>query len=94
MSRKNNYVLVGILEDMTEQMHFNNKGSDLYKRVLTIKTEDSQIIYPEIRNSNLKLLELEQIVLKDKVQIFFTFEGSTLQDKKFNNIHIHAIKKL
>jgi hypothetical protein len=67
---------------------------DMYKRVLTLETEDSQILYPEIRNTGLKILEREGIVIGDTVDIEYTFQGAEKNEKKYNNILIQSIKRI
>lgn len=66
---------------------------DMYKRTLTLATSDGQILYPEIRNNALKVLEREGIEVGSIVEIQYTFQGSEKQGKKYNNILIHNIKK-
>lgn len=67
---------------------------DMYKRILTLQTSDGQILFPEIRNNALKVLDREGIVEGSIVEIQYTFQGSEKQGKKYNNILIHNIKKV
>ncbi len=67
---------------------------DMYKKVLTLQTVDGQILFPEIRNNALKVLDREGIMEGSIVEIQYTFQGSEKQGKKYNNILIHNIKKV
>ena len=67
---------------------------DIFKLILSIKTEDNQVLYPEIRNGGLKILEKEGVEVGSMVEIEFTFQGSEKDGKKYNNILIQSIKRL
>jgi hypothetical protein len=64
----------------------------LYKKVLTLETIDEQVLYPEVRNAKLKLLE--NVYENSTVEIEFSFEGSEKNGKRYNNIYINNITKL
>ena len=64
----------------------------MYKKVLTIETIDEQVLYPEVRNAKLKLLE--NMYENSTVEIEISFEGSEKNGKRYNNIYINNITKL
>lgn len=67
---------------------------DLYKKTLTLQTSDGQVLYPEIRNSLLKVLDREGIEVGTLVKVQITFQGSEKAGKQYNNILIQTIKRL
>lgn len=92
---KNIFKLKGTITHIGELVHIEREGiPDLYKKTLTVELDDSQILYPEIRNQRLKLFEKEMIESGNKVEIGFTFEGSEKNGKRYNNIYINSIKCL
>jgi hypothetical protein len=83
----------GVITEISELVHIQREGiPDLYKRVLTIETIDKQILYPELRNGKLKMLE--DLYENSVVEIEFSFEGSEKNNKKYNNIYINNITRL
>ena len=83
----------GVITEIGELIHIQRAGiPDLYKKVLTLETIDEQILYPEIRNAKLKLLD--NLYENSTVEIEFSFEGSEKNDKRYNNIYINNITKL
>lgn len=65
---------------------------DLHKRVLTFVSEDGQMLFPEIRNRKLDLLQ--GIKEGDKVVLNFIFQGSEKNGKRYNNVYACDIAKL
>ena len=91
--RKDFLKIKGIVTKIGDLVHIERKGvSDLYKRVLTLETIDEQVLYPEIRNNKLSMLE--DIPEQSVVEIEFSFEGSEKNDKRYNNIYINNITRL
>mgnify|MGYP003408279836 CR=1 FL=1 len=83
----------GVITEIGELVHIQREGiPDLYKKVLTIETIDEQVLYPEVRNAKLKLLE--NMYENSTVEIEFSFEGSEKNGKRYNNIYINNITKL
>ena len=83
----------GVITEIGELVHIQREGiPDLYKKVLTIETIDEQVLYPEVRNAKLKLLE--NMYENSTVEIEFSFEGSEKNGKRYNNIYINNIPKL
>ncbi len=83
----------GVITEIGELVHIQREGiPDLYKKVLTIETIDEQILYPEVRNAKLKLLD--NMYENSTVEIEFSFEGSEKNGKRYNNIYINNITKL
>ena len=91
--RKDYLKIRGVITEIGELVHIEREGiPDLYKKVLTVETIDEQVLYPELRNGKLKLLE--NIYENSTVEIEFSFEGSEKNDKRYNNIYINTITKL
>lgn len=85
----------GVVTHIGELVHIQREGiPDLYKKVLTLETIDGQILYPEIRNKKLTMLDEKEIYPNSTVKIEFSFEGSEKNGKRYNNVHIKSIKKL
>ena len=83
----------GVITEIGELVHIQREGiPDLYKKVLTIETIDEQVLYPEVRNAKLKLLD--NMYENSIVEIEFSFEGSEKNGKRYNNIYINNITKL
>jgi len=83
----------GVITEIGELVHIQREGiPDLYKKVLTLETIDEQVLYPEVRNAKLKLLE--NMYENSTVEIEFSFEGSEKNGKRYNNIYINNITKL
>ena len=91
--QRNYLIILGQVTYISELQTYQKEKGTLYKKTLTIETEDGQVFYPEIRNENIKILELEAIRIGDRAQIAFSFEGSEKNGKFYNNIHIANIKK-
>lgn len=83
----------GVITEIGELVHIQRQGiPDLYKRVLTVETIDEQVLYPEVRNGKLKLLD--DIYENSTVEIEYSFEGSEKNGKRYNNIYVNNMKKL
>ena len=67
---------------------------DIFKKVITIETSDGQVLYPEIRNAGIKIIDREGIAEGSNVEIQYTFQGSEKEGKKYNNILINSIKRI
>lgn len=91
--RKDYLKIKGVITEIGDLVHIQRTGiPDLYKRVLTIETIDEQVLYPEVRNGKLKLLD--DLYENSTVEIEFSFEGSEKNDKRYNNIYINNITRL
>lgn len=88
--------LAGTVEEISDVIQIRRlEKPDLFKKVLTIKSlESGQILYPEVRNTGLKVLETEGIEIGSLVEITFIFQGTEKDGKKYNNILIQTIKVL
>jgi hypothetical protein len=92
---KNYFELKGTVHLIGDLVHIQRDNiPDLYKKVLTIETPDGQILYPELRNGKLKMLEAENITQGSTVQIKYLFQGSEKNGKRYNNIYIYSIKAI
>ena len=92
--RKSYLKIKGIVTEIGDMVHIKRNGiPDLYKKVLTMKTVDDQVLYPEVRNSKLKLLEELNVTEGSVIEIEFSFEGSEKNEKRYNNIYINNITK-
>lgn len=91
--RKDYLKIKGLITEIGELVHIKREGiPDLYKRVLIVETSDEQVLYPEVRNSKLKLLDnIEEGAV---VEIEFSFEGSEKNDKRYNNIYVNNLIRL
>lgn len=95
MDNRTCYSLVGTLREIGRLTPIKRKRKvTLYKRLLTIETFDGQLLFPEMRNAKLRLLDREAIGEGDKVAITYIFEGSQKNGKKYNNIYLNSIEKL
>lgn len=85
--------IIGVVTEIGELTHIQRSGiPDINKVVLTVETIDGQILYPELRNKKLQLLEnIEEGCV---VNIEFSFEGSEKNNKRYNNIYINNLIKL
>ena len=93
MMKKEYLKIKGVITEIGELVHIQREGiPDLYKKVLTLETIDEQVLYPEVRNAKLKLLD--NMYENSTVEIEFSFEGSEKNGKRYNNIYINYITKL
>jgi hypothetical protein len=67
---------------------------DLFKRTLSIQTEDKQLFFGEVRNNNLRFFEQKGIKNGDKVNVKISLQGSVKDSKKYNNVFIAEIDKV
>ena len=92
---KNYFDLKGTVHVIGELVHIKREGiPDLYKKVLTVETPDGQVLFPELRNGKLKVLETEKITQGSTVEIKYLFQGSEKNGKRYNNIYIFSIKAI
>ena len=92
---KNYFDLKGTVHVIGELVHIKREGiPDLYKKVLTVETPDGQVLFPELRNGKLKMLETEKITQGSTVEIKYLFQGSEKNGKRYNNIYIFSIKAI
>lgn len=83
----------GVITEIGDLVHIQREGiPDLYKKVLTLETIDGQILYPEVRNGKLKMLD--NVYENSTVEIEYSFEGSEKNGKRYNNIYVNNITKL
>ena len=91
--RKDYLKIKGVITEIGELVHIQREGiPDLYKRVLTVETNDEQVLYPEVRNGKLKMLD--SLYENSVVEIEFSFEGSEKNGKRYNNIYVNNITRL
>jgi hypothetical protein len=92
---KNYFKLKGTVHAVGDLIHIKRDNiPDLLKRVLTVETPDGQVLYPELRNGKIKMIEKEGIVEGTLVEIEFLFQGSEKNNKRYNNIYIFSIKSI
>lgn len=91
---KKDYLYIkGVITEIGDLVHIEREGiPDLYKRVLTLETIDGQVLYPEVRNAKLKLLD--NVYKNSTIEMEFSFEGSEKNGKRYNNIYANNITKL
>lgn len=92
---KNYITLTGTVTEIGEEVViFRSDKNNIKKRVLTIKTSDNQVLFPEIRWDKIDYLICNEIEEGSTVEISFTFEGSEKNGKKYDNIRINTINKI
>lgn len=92
---KSYFNLKGTVHLIGDLVHIEREGiPDLNKRVLTVETPDGQILFPELRNAKLRLLEDNNIKQGSTVEIEYLFQGSEKNNKRYNNIYIFSIKNI
>lgn len=93
---ENKFILTAELTEISEVIQIRRTTKpDMYKKTLTLETSDGQVLYTEIRNNALKVLDREGITEGNIVEVQIIFQGSDKgEGKKYNNILIHSIKKV
>jgi hypothetical protein len=66
----------------------------LFKKIVTVKTIDEQILFLEIQNANLKMLDREGIEVDILISADFVFKGSQKDGKLYNNLIITSIQRI
>ena len=90
---ENKFLLKGIVTEIGDMVQIRRTTKpDIYKKMITITTEDEQKVFMEVRNTGIKELEREGIKEFSRVDVEFIFEGSEKEDKKYNNVIIKSIK--
>jgi hypothetical protein len=83
-----------VVHDISELITIERKDNrDMKKIMVTLETTDGQVLFAELRNNKIDLMNKVKLAVKDKVTVSFTFQGSQKKDKKYNNIYIVTIKK-
>lgn len=92
---KDVFYLTGKVNVIGELEQIKRQGiPDIYKRVLTIETDDGQILFPELRNRRLNLLDANSIATGNEVEVQYIFQGSEKNGKMYNNIYVSDIKNI
>lgn len=68
------------------QIFRRNTKPDFSKRLVSLNTEDGQVMFCEIRNSKIPLIN--PIKIGDVVNVDIIFAGSEKNDKRYNNLYI------
>ena len=90
---QNSFMSIGLITHISELLHFNNENAgELNKKMITIKLEDNQVIIGELRNENLP--QLANISVSDTIQFTFTHHARVKGTRRYNNIHLHQLKKI
>lgn len=74
------------------KVYLKKDGKNLYKKVITIETDDGQVLYPEIRGLKIPIFTEMKIEIPQRVELEYFFEGSEKNNKKYNNIYVESIK--
>ena len=91
----NKFILKGKVQEIGDLIQIRRVGKpDLFKRVLTIEVNEGGVLYPEIRNNNIKVIEKEGIEIGSNIEMEFSFQGTEKDNKKYNNILVESIKLL
>ncbi len=84
--------MIGIVTDYDEPKKYTPKNKKPFnKMVLTIKIEDGQVFFGELRNRRIALMK--NIKKNDNVKVKFSLLGSKKNNIKYNNIYIEHIEK-
>lgn len=88
-------MLRGVVKEISDIIHIRrNNAPDMYKKVVTIVTQDGQKLFVDLINSRLNILEREEIVEGSVVDVEYLFKGSQKGDRKYNNIFCRDLKKI
>ena len=83
-----------IVQEISSVINIERKDNrDLKKIMITLETLDGQVLFAELRNNKIELMNKTRLAVKDKITVKFTFQGSEKNGKKYNNIYIMDIKK-
>lgn len=83
----------GIVEEIGELIVVNRKDkSPLFKVVVTLSAENDQLLYIDVLNKRIGEMNEAGIVKGSRVEVNFSFKGSSQKDKKFNNIFCEGMK--
>lgn len=92
---KDVFYLTGEVRFIGELERIKRQGiPDIHKRVLTVETIDGQILFPEVRNRRLSLLDDNNIQEGSEIELQYIFQGSEKNGKRYNNIYISDIKRI
>lgn len=90
---KKTYNIEGVIMEIGEPINLkpqNNEKS--YKKIVTIKTFDNQILYLDLIRQKIDLLDKNNIQENSSVKAEVTFSGVEKKGVKFNNIYCHNIR--
>lgn len=86
-------VLVAKVVEIGEEFQVRRtQKPDLFKRVLKLEKSNGEVLFPEIRNQGLKMLDREGIMEGSLVQVEYVFQGSEKGGKRYNNVLISSIE--
>ena len=90
MPYKENIQLICQVKDIGKIRKYTRANKTSFsKRMLTLETEDGQVLYCELRRMNL----LDGMSVGDIGMFKISFAGSEKNGKKYNNIFINDIRK-
>lgn len=82
-----------IVKDIDESVV--EKGEKSFRKaVLKLETEDSQVIFAELKNKDINKLDRQKIIVDSIVEVEVLFIGSEKNGKKYNNICIKNITRI
>lgn len=77
----------GIITEFKEEVVFQRKGQTLRRQIVTVASEDRQVLFVELRGTLIdKVTTKLKIKAGDTAIIEFTFMGSQKGEKYYNNI--------
>jgi DNA helicase TIP49 (TBP-interacting protein) len=92
MNPKKLTYITGYVQKITKPTLFVAEGKPTKKRaLLTLITEDEQMVFFEIRDAVIAKIEKLGIRKGDEVQIGFVFIGAEKEGRTYNNLFINKI---
>lgn len=79
----------GVITEISEELKFKRPQGNITKVNIDIELENGEILFAEIRNHRLKLVD--KIVIGESYFIDIVFEGSYKNGRKYNNLTVHNI---
>lgn len=90
--QKNAHTLLAQIQSIGELQKFSRRNKpDFSKIMVGLKTVDNQVLFCEVRNSNIQMLR--NINEGDVVTIEYIFAGSIKNNKQYNNIFITNLQR-
>jgi hypothetical protein len=82
------------IQHISEVITIKREGiADFTKVVLTVETPDGQVFFPELRYGKISYIKTLDLKVKDKVTIYFLFNGLEKDNRKYNNVSLLGITK-
>jgi hypothetical protein len=90
MTYKENVKLMCQIKEIGPLKKFTRTNKSTFvKRVITLETQDGQILYCELRRMNL----LDEMPIGTIIDVEISFAGSEKNGKRYNNIFINKMRR-